>query len=399
MNGAEQLFSMQIMISYIPKYLSLADIYMLGGICQSFRKKIRTNDEFWKKIIRVRCISNLWDEIDIDHNDRIMIAVNHEHTLPKELRRLYIMNRLSLPMSSKSALRVYIEITTPKLPAPQDKTILVGSIVAVDTEEDNGNKVRTFNKLSGIIKRSQEKSLISSHSREELVNSRGDITNSSELSTSGEPLTKSDGGESNNKKITRKPKRVMVYRLVFKRADGKPFHIWSGDGYHSDFRYYTVDRQSRTINTLTSEFSRCAYNRTTTKTVLSKADHINIAAILKTDIPKEAESKISVPIDRDVNNDRNDGDNVVVERRADPIGDGINRGILKYKNLFDLRAHLAEPEVKAYLEWTIDVDFDKWFSQLYYNGTLTQTQPDLITVPKVDTNSSDDEDDKLSESA
>jgi len=355
-----RFFSTDILLA-ISDYVDMIDIYTVGATCSTARKLIRRNGFLWKAIVCKRYPSNLWAKLDLDLDEYITLATRKEKTMTQELHRMYILYRLGLPMSSKEALRVYIEITTPTLPAPHDKTILTGTIMIVDEDElRKSNTVRTFSKLSASLDRS----------RKGLTNSN--LSVSSSLSVSGD-LSSSD----ENVQVKSHSEKKIYYKIAFKKADGKSFYFWYDreQNHYSAYRFYTVDRCSRNAMDITkSKFNECVSGLNKSKTILSKDDHALIASILKTDIAKEATRSEKV---KTVRGENGREDNHGAEMPIDPmdIDDGIVRqvdrignGLLNHTvtNLFSMRERSAGPDVTAYTEWTIDVNFETWFTQLVF---------------------------------
>jgi hypothetical protein len=70
-----------------------------------------------------------------------LIAINKE-PITDQLCRLYVLHRLQQPISTPKGLAIYLQIKTPTLPSPWDKTILMGEL----TYDEKGKQCLIFRK-------------------------------------------------------------------------------------------------------------------------------------------------------------------------------------------------------------------------------------------------------------
>jgi len=301
---ADILFSTDLFVK-LSDYIEIRDIYSLGGTCRTYRKSIRQNRQLWKTIVCKRYPSDLWIKI-VTLDEFMGVAINGQENLASELHKQYVLYRLGLPMSSKEALRVYIEIITPTLLAPYDKTILVGSLIVTDDSSKKQKRVPRSYRISDLAR-----------------------------------------GDENTPAKIRSEKRA-VYNIIFKRADGKSFYVWRDHkrGHNSTHRYYTIDRSNPAGGDGSKgNFYACVTGLTKSVTISGKDDKELISTILKSYIPSE-----TTRIDEFRN------------RREDLIGNGL--ATASTQNLFTMRERMAEPDLDVYTDWLIGVNFDMWFSQL-----------------------------------
>lgn len=294
----DRLFSSDLILIF-SNYLSTRDIFNIGGTSRKARLMIRKNATLWKKIVCRRCPCELWTKVSLEDDDYVNIAIKQEAKLAKALRKYHIFYRLAQPMSSKDALRVFLEITTPNLPAPHDKVIIPGVL-----------------HVEGTAKKQK-------------------------------------------------------YTFVFRRNDGKPFHIWDeGPTYTSEDRFYTIDRCNREpldVTLSASKFRECFQIGmwiSKAKTILSKDDYAFINGVLKLDIPKEDRGKIVKSRDAPVNinpNNRAPPNNDIQRQNNDARLNNILIG-----NFPGWVPKAVDPHVYAYTSWTIQVDFNMWFRHLYF---------------------------------
>jgi hypothetical protein len=109
------------------QYSSEKDVFNAGGACRLTRQAIRQRDDLWKDVVCHFYPNELWAEINIDVADYLLIAINKE-PIRDQLMRLYVLYRLQQPISTPKGLAIYLQIKTPTLPAPWDKTILIGEL-------------------------------------------------------------------------------------------------------------------------------------------------------------------------------------------------------------------------------------------------------------------------------
>jgi len=122
------------------QYVSLKDIYNIGGVCKVTRNAIRKNTNLWKDLVCKIYPSELWTEMNLDDEDYLIIAINSE-SIETQFKKLYCLYRLKQPVSTPKGLGLYCEIITDGLPTPHQKLIFLGELV-------EGNKVK-FGRKSG----------------------------------------------------------------------------------------------------------------------------------------------------------------------------------------------------------------------------------------------------------
>jgi hypothetical protein len=115
------------------EYISVKDLYNVGGTCKTTRNLIRKNDNLWKDIVCKLHPSKLWTEIGLEDGDYLLIAINKEE-ISVRLQRLYVLYRLRQPINSPKGLGIYLEIITQNLPMPYGKTIIPGEVTVVEAE-------------------------------------------------------------------------------------------------------------------------------------------------------------------------------------------------------------------------------------------------------------------------
>jgi hypothetical protein len=345
------LFSANLILK-LSDYLGTRDVYNIGGVSRTARSKIRKNTTLWKAVVARRCPCELWSQVSLDDDDYVIIAIQEEEDLGRALRRYHVLYRLDQPMSSRDALRVYLEITTPGLPAPHDKVIIPGT----------------------------------------LLSPGGEIIPDKVPSVPAEGVDSPAGvvGQNGEK---RKPKRKHP-QIIFKRNDGKAFHIWDErDNFRSQHRYYTIDRrnpQPGNLDSSVAKFRECmVWGRdglqSRAKTILSKEDYTFINGVLKLDIPKEDKGKI---VKQRGGSGGNGEKNAVAiggaEIQAGAVMGGDAAGVrdaagpreidprdLLLGNMFRLLpSRASDPQVSAYTSWTIEVDFEGWFQVLHFANPL-----------------------------
>lgn len=316
--------------------LGTKDVYNIGGASRTARTKIRKNTALWKAIVSRRCPCELWSQVSLEDEDFVHVAIREEKELERALRMYHVIYRLDQPMSSRDALRVFMEITTPGLPAPHDKVIIPGTLLSHGVEIIPEKKV---------------------------IENKAEIT---------------DGEGKAGEETAKKPKRTPT-KFIFKRNDGKGFHIWDESGDHrSQYRFYTIDRrnpQPSDIGASEAKFQKCRVGWDSgTKTILSKDDYAFINRILKLDIPKEDKGTIvkkrsaDGALEAQVVAER--GNAEVNGRDADAIGNRVERELLM-RNVFRLLPTVArDPRVYAYTSWTLHVDLEIWFENLYFANPL-----------------------------
>lgn len=342
-------------ILILSRYLSLSDIYNIGGTCTVARRTIRNNGILWKSLVCQRCPSDLWTKTNIDIDDWVIVAMTtrdkydassdrklieeaqkrmemqmaKEEQMAKEggeregeggerndhrmsligeqmtidsaeirirdftgglyleLQRQHILWRLSLPMSSKEALRLYCEISTPGLGTDTgvesdrsyEKVILVGYLSADDDDSETiDGQARSYYQLkksqNALTKSRKGLSLSDSQERERLEQER---KRAEEKRSELKPLKK-------------------TMKIVFKRADGKSFYFWHGEkGFNSTAKYYTVDRINSVSNNPSDKynvaFTSCIGYMAKDQTILSKDDLETIGRLTKADRHQELKSK------------------------------------------------------------------------------------------------------------
>ena len=126
----EILIRTRSLLFKLTEFISLKDLYNVGGICKTTRLHIRKNANLWKDIVCKIYPSPFWSEIELDSDDYLLIAINKEST-ENQLKRFYCLYRLKQPISSPKGLGLYLEIMTedPNLSSPTfQKVILLGKL-------------------------------------------------------------------------------------------------------------------------------------------------------------------------------------------------------------------------------------------------------------------------------
>ncbi len=390
----------------VSRYVSLSDIYSLGGTCRLARQTVRQNGNLWKSLVCQRCPSNLWTKTNIDIDDWVVVAMTTQdqydassdrqlvqrridrqmreirgeridHTtraleeftaeraaekrieelaggLYLELQRQHILWRLSLPMSSKEALRLYCEISTPSLGTDTgvatdlsyEKVILVGSLFPDDDEGAEDGKAKSYYELkksqNALTKSRRGLTLTDSQERER-------------LDQEGEDEKGKDEKGKDEKRKRRKCKPLKkTMRIQFKRADGKAFYFWRGEkGFTSTAKYYTVDRINSVSNDAQDKhnmaFTNCIGYMAKDQTILSKDDLETIGRLTKADRHQEAKSKPKV------------------EGQQDDIrGDDMMRA--RMLRMFSGAGVAESLSVYAYTEWSSYLRFDQFFASITENS-------------------------------
>lgn len=297
-------------------------------------------------------------DIEIDEQLVVLAAEKRINELTGglylELQRQHILWRLSLPMSSKEALRLYCEISTPSLGTDTgvatdlsyEKVILVGSLFPDDDELEDG-KAKSYYELkkaqNALSKSRRGLTLTDSQERERLDQEGED-----------EKEGKHKKGKDEKRKRRKCKPLKKTMRIQFKRADGKAFYFWRGEkGFTSTAKYYTVDRINSVSNDTQDKhniaFTNCIGYMAKDQTILSKDDLETIGRLTKADRHQEAKSKPKV------------------EGQQDDIrGDDMMREMARARMLrmFSGSGVSAPLSVYAYTEWSSYLRFDQFFTSI-----------------------------------
>jgi hypothetical protein len=344
----------------ISKRLSFDEVYMLGGLCSVLRKMIRNNGTFWKNLITTILPNPLWNKLTLEISDYVQLAINCktpwslvEQNLERELERQYILHRLRLPNNNREALRIFIAIETPGLPAPYDKVILRGELEVDDVElEKLNHNMRARNRLKNSQIQEEEEP---DEWRQKYMKKSSDPILPERSSTPPPQIVLTE--EQQKRKIQadsdfRNHEKDKVFNIIFQRADGKSFYYWNGeDGKQSNFRIYVIDRLSGGSMDISKipEF-RSLKNIQKCKTILSTEEHNEIYKLIGKHLPKEDQGKIV----------RKN------ERNLAPIAEPVAVEPGQWNNMFisAFSRGMLGPKVENFKQWILKVDFHDWFQKL-----------------------------------
>lgn len=124
----EILIRTRSLLFKLTEFISLKDLYNVGGTCKTTRLQIRKNSNLWKDIVCKIYPSPFWSEIGLEDEDYLLMALNKE-PIETQLKRLYCLYRSKQPISSPKGLGLYLEIITEDLAMPYQKVILTGTII------------------------------------------------------------------------------------------------------------------------------------------------------------------------------------------------------------------------------------------------------------------------------